>query len=202
MMRVGDLTAPATTVGPDTPVREAVARMTAEGLTLLPVLSGGALVGVLHEADLLGGRVRHAPGGHGNPTRPQTVGEVMARPYGTVSPWTDLAEAVVLMADRGLHSLPVVREGVFAGVVTRREVASVLGRSDPHLRAAVALRLDGYAGRHKWEVHAHRGEVVLCDEEDDPLEQHIATVLAAGIPGTVHVATYRRDVCPEHTAAA
>ncbi|PVZ06819.1 HPP family protein [Actinomycetospora cinnamomea] len=198
-MRTGDvMTTPVITVGPDTTVRDATALMAEHGVALLPVVSvDGRLVGVVAESDVLRGRVRHGPGDRDDALA-RTVGDVMTRAVCTVSPWTDVAAAVVLMVDRGLRSLPVVGEGGLVGIITRRDVARVLGRSDEDLRLAVSRRLDAYAGCHRWEVHAHRGGIVLCDEEDDPVQQHIATVLAAAVPGTVHVATHRRDSCPVH----
>lgn len=40
------------------------------------------------------------------------------------------------------------------------------------------------------------GGVVLCDEYDDPTEQHVALVIAAAVPGVVHVQTRHRAQCP------
>ncbi|GLZ49641.1 CBS domain-containing protein [Actinomycetospora sp. NBRC 106375] len=206
-MRVQDvMTRTTVTVGPDTPVHAAAELLVHHGFTLLPVLAAdGVLVGVIGESDVLRGRVLDDPrsgGADDDPPPPRTVREVMTRDVRTVSAWSDVADAVAPMIDRGLRSLPVVSEGALVGIVTRRDVAGVLARSDEDLRAAVSRRLDTYAGWHRWDVHADRGEVVLCDEEDDPLQQHIATVIAAGVPGTVHVATHRRDRCPAHGSAA
>ena len=206
-MRVRDvMTRTVITVRAHTPVREAAELMAVHGVTLLPALAlDDELVGVLGEADVLRGRV--LPGTCGgrrdeDQGSVRAVAEVMTREVRTVAPWTEVADAVVVMVDRGLRGLPVVSEGRLVGIVTRREVARVLGRSDEELRAAVSRRLDAYAGWHRWEVHTRRGEVVLCDDEDDPVQQHLATVIAAGVPGTVHVATHRRSACPEHGAAA
>lgn len=206
-MRVQDvMTRAVVSVAPSTPVHDATGLLAVYGFTLLPVLApDGRLVGVLSESDVLRGRVLHDPragGRYDDPPPPRSVGEVMTRDVRTVVPWADLADVVVLMIDGGLRSLPVVTEGRLVGIVTRRDVTHALSRSDEDLRAAVSRRLDTYAGWHRWEVHTHDGEVVLCDDADDPLQQHIATVIAAGVPGTVHVATHRRDGCPEHGVAA
>jgi hypothetical protein len=71
-------------------------------------------------------------------------------------------------------------------------------RGDDDLRAAVEHELDTYAGWSRWLVHVRDGEVVLCDERDDPLEQHIATIIAAAVPGARHVDTHHRARCPHH----
>lgn len=201
------MTRSVTTVRASTAIRDAAELMAEQGVTVLPVVDEAArLVGVVGESDVLRGRVLHDPraGGHheGGAPPPRTVSEVMTREVITVAPWCDVAEVGALVAERGPRSLPVVDEGEVVGIVTRRDVARVLGRSDEDLRAAVSRKLDAYAGWHRWEVHADRGEVVLCDEYDDPLEQHIATVIAAGVPGTVHIETHRRDACPGHRVRA
>ena len=72
---------------------------------------------------------------------------------------------------------------------------------DNALRAAVEHELDRYAGWSRWVVHVRAGAVVLCDELDDPLEQHIATIIAAAVPGTVHVDTHHRARCPHYPPA-
>ena len=193
------------TVRAETPVHDALALMVRHGVTLLPVLGAdGVLVGVISESDALRGRVLPDPRSgapYDGPAPPRAVGEVMTPRARTVDPWTDVADAVAAMIDRGLRSLPVCSEGRLVGIVTRRDVARVLAGSDEALGTAISRRLDAYAGWHRWNVHADHGEVVLCDDADDPLQQHIATVIAVGVPGTVHVVTHRRDACPVHRAA-
>jgi CBS domain-containing protein len=47
------MTYPVTTVSPDTPVSEAADLMVAKGIGCLPVIEGGALVGIVTKTDLL-----------------------------------------------------------------------------------------------------------------------------------------------------
>lgn len=75
-------------------------------------------------------------------------------------------------------------------------------RDDEEIRAAVERELDAYAGWSRWFVHVRDGEVVLCDEADDPFDQHVATIIAAAVPGAVHVDTHRRTACPHHPPPA
>jgi osmotically-inducible protein OsmY len=82
--------------------------------------------------------------------------------------------------------------------VTRQHDQRPAARSDEELRAAVEHELDRYAGWSRWLVHVRDGEVVLCDDLDDPLEQHVATIIAAGVPGIRHVDTHHRARCPHH----
>jgi len=53
-IRVGEVMAqPVYTIGPEDPVRDAVARMLAQRIGCLPVVDGGELVGLLSESDCL-----------------------------------------------------------------------------------------------------------------------------------------------------
>jgi len=189
-MLIRDVMTPAPlTVSSGTSVHDAAGLLSRYGFAVLPVLAGGALVGVVTVSDVL----RAGDAGPGSPAR---VGEVMTRTAYVVHPDTDIAEVAVLMVDRGLRSLPVVADGELVGIVTRLDVTRVLARSDADLCAAVERKLDAYAGWSRWTVHVREGEVALCDEFDDPVEQHLATVIAAAVPGTVHVDTHHRADCP------
>ena len=150
-MLIRDVMTPAPlTVSSGTSVHDAAGLLSRYGFALLPVLAGGALVGVVTVSDVL--RARDA--GPGSPAR---VGEVMTRTAYVVHPDTDIAEVAVLMVDRGLRSLPVVADGELVGIVTRLDVTRVLARSDADLCAAVERKLDAYAGWSRWTVHVEGG---------------------------------------------
>ena len=195
-------------VSPTTTVHEAARLLAGHGFALLPVLEEGAtrpLVGVVGQVDLRGGRVLPAPspsGRHGDQAPPGVVRDVMTRAVHTVAPGTDLADAAIVMVDRGLRSLPVLDEGVLVGIVTRHDITRVLARTDADLQHAIERTLNAYVGWARWTVHVRDGEVVLCDDYDDPVQQHIATVIAAAVPGAVHVDTHLRSRCPRHAATA
>ncbi|WP_328308075.1 CBS domain-containing protein [Actinomycetospora sp. NBC_00405] len=189
-MLIRDVMTPAPlTVSSGTSVHDAAGLLTRYGFAVLPVVASRALVGVVTVSDVL--RARDAC-----PGSPVRVGEVMTRTADVVHADTDIAEVAVLMVDRGLRSLPVVADDQLVGIVTRLDVTRVLARSDADLRAAVERTLDAYAGWSRWTVHAREGEVALCDDFDDPVEQHLATVIAAAVLGTVHVDTHHRADCP------
>lgn len=80
----------------------------------------------------------------------------------------------------------------------RHDSSRAQARDDDDLRSAVERELDRYAGWSRWIVHVRHGRVVLCDEVDDPVEQHIATIIATGVPGARDVDTHHRAVCPHH----
>jgi CBS domain-containing protein len=102
----------------------------------------------------------------------------------SVSPDDDVADAVELMVDTQIKSLPVVQFGMVVGMVSRRDVIAVLARQDDLLEAQVdeALRLGGV----ECAVEVHEGVVHLHDAKDHEATR-IAQVIASRIPGVVAV---------------
>lgn len=192
------MTRPVVTVGPGTPVRAAAALLGARGFTALPVVDGGAgLVGIVTEADLLRGRLRHDPRSTGSAAdldrgpAPATVGEVMTRPVVTVVPWTDLADVAARMAHDGIRSLPVVDGGELVGIVSRRDLVATLTRADAAIASEVRHRLEIAAGAGRWTVAADGGVVTLHDAFADgqraAADRHAARMIAAAVRGVVDV---------------
>ena len=124
-------------VGPDVPVSEAAALLLAHRLEALPVVGErGEVVGLLSHAELLrylvpdlqrrtlgeplGRRKGGAKAGRDPATVP--VREVMARNVLCLSEDQSVAEAAALMASKRLEALPVVRDGVLAGFLTRFDI--------------------------------------------------------------------------------
>jgi CBS domain-containing protein len=83
----------------------------------LPVVDGdGRVLGVVSEADLLGGAAARRPG-------PLTVGRVMTAPAVTVPADATVATARALIVERGLRTLPVVDgDGRLVGVLGRSDL--------------------------------------------------------------------------------
>ena len=85
-MRARDImSSPVVTVRPDSTVKHAAKLLASYGFTALPVLdSVDNLIGVVSEADLVGGRFPRGPGTEGTPEDPRVlggiVGEVMTTP--------------------------------------------------------------------------------------------------------------------------
>lgn len=205
-MRVIDvMTRPAVTVGVGLSVHDVAALLSTHGFTAVPVVdAGGRLIGVVSESDVLRDRVHHDPRsprrlGRENETAPPgRVGEVMSGQVHSVTPTTDTAEAAALLAEHHLRSVPVVDRDEVVGVLTRRDLVRVIGRDDGELATAVACELNRYAGWARWQVHVTDGVVRICDDYDDPIEQHVAMMIAAAEPGAVHVEAQHRQQCPCH----
>lgn len=185
------MTSPAVTVGPRTPVKQAVQLLDENCITAMPVVDeNGHLVGVLSEADVLRDSLTPDRRAHDRsveiaaPPVHLAVTDVMTHLPMTVSPEEDLSQAVELMVDTQVKSLPVVSSGRVVGVVSRRDVIAVLARQDALIEAEVdeALRQAGV----ECLVEVVDGVVTLRDQDDlDCL--HVAQVIASRIPGVVGV---------------
>jgi predicted transcriptional regulator len=185
------MTRPAVTVTPQTPVTEALRRLAERDITAMPVVDdSGALVGVVSEADLIRDAVVPDPRAHEIPVPvgaggwPATVADVMSNFPLSVRADADLTEAVQLMTASAVRSLPVLEDGMVAGVVSRRDVVAVLARGDDRIEAEVGelLRAAELAGT----VRVTDG-VVLVVGLEDTREQEVARVLATTVPGVLGV---------------
>lgn len=75
-------------------------------------------------------------------------------------------------------------------------------RSDAAVAVTVSRRLENHVGWTRWTVHVAAGRVLLCDDADDPVEQHVAMLVARAVPGVASVETTGRSRCPWHRANA
>jgi CBS domain-containing protein len=108
------------TVGPDDPVRLAIARMLEEGIGSVAVCEGERLVGIFTERDVL----RLA--GEGPEFAEVRVGDVMTRSPVTLAPDDDVLEAARLMGERKIRHVPVLEGENLLGMVGIREVMRTL----------------------------------------------------------------------------
>ncbi|MHA6783105.1 CBS domain-containing protein [Pseudonocardia saturnea] len=130
------MTRPVLTVPPGTPVRAVAALLSGRGFTALPVVDdAGDLIGIVTEADLLRDRLRHDPRSPllsrelaaGGP--PSRVSEVMTTDVVTAQTWTDVADLVAEMQDRGAGA--PARQRPSPGGATRREGRTALRGPPP-----------------------------------------------------------------------
>ena len=109
---------------PDDSLSEAAGRMAAAHLGALPVLEGGALVGLITAAQV------------GDPPGPVASGERAVRDAMTSSPITTgalepLVEAAARMAQHRIRHLPVLgSSGNLVGMLSDRDVRAALGDAD------------------------------------------------------------------------
>jgi CBS domain-containing protein len=109
-------TAKVVSVPLQTSVADAAALMSTNRVSAVLVVEGGEIVGICTERDIVYRVI--APGRE--PSR-VPVGEVMTHDPLTADPDTLLGRALVVMHDRGVRHLPIVREGKAVGMVCARD---------------------------------------------------------------------------------
>ena len=151
-MNVRDvMTAPAASVGPETPLKEVARLLIDPGISGVPVVDGsGAVLGVISEGDFL---LKEAHGSTDHRTLwsrlrgrqeaddiavATTAGDLMTAPALTVDAGRSLHAAAALMATRDVNRLPVVDDGRLVGIVTRADVLRAYVRTDAELLAEIA----------------------------------------------------------------
>jgi CBS domain-containing protein len=189
-MRVTDIMSrPVVCVHPGTTVRDATALLVDNAFAALPVVdSGGRLVGIVSEADLLRGAIRDA--GYGRSGRGTPVAGVMTTPVATTPAGATLAELRDMMLTRRTRCVPVVdSDGALLGVVSRGDVLRSLLREDDVTAAKVRRLLADYAGgQGGWTVQVSAGMAVVSGEFADAAEQGLVTALVRTAPGVTGVA--------------
>ena len=132
------------TLGPESTVEDVIRLFAEARISGAPVVSGGRLVGIITEGDLifqdadvkapgfldiLGGLV---PLGSTEEYRREalksagvTVGEVMTERVTTIAPEATLVEAATIMAEQRRKILPVVEGDRLAGVITRMDILTL-----------------------------------------------------------------------------
>jgi CBS domain-containing protein len=212
-MKAADImTWPVISVEPDTPVQEAIVRMLKHRISALPVVdTGGALVGIVSEGDLLRraetGTERRRPRwlefllGPGRlaaeyaHTHGRKVKEVMTTELETVDDKTTLDEIVTLMERRHIKRVPVMRDGRLAGIVSRANLMQALASLVPEAAqgaesdAAIREKLMAEMDRQPWapkgliNIIVKDGVASLWGSITDEREREALHVLAENTPG-------------------
>jgi CBS domain-containing protein len=190
----------------DTPFKDIVALLAERRISGVPVLGeDDSVVGIVSETDLLHGTTdEHKPfwagGRHGY--HPHAVAaQMMTSPAVCVHPDTTVAHAAKLLAEEGVHRLPVVDgEGRLVGIVSRRDVLGVFLRSDAELREEILREV---FGRTLWmdpsevSVEVGSGVATLRGQVETKALVEIAGTLTRGIDGVVNVhnhLTFAHDI--------
>jgi CBS domain-containing protein len=101
------------TISGETLVKDAVALLSEKRIGAMPVVAGGAVLGIISERDILYGLARE-----GEAILHRKVREVMISPAITVEPDAPVLHALSLMTRRRVRHLPVVEGGALAGFVS------------------------------------------------------------------------------------
>jgi CBS domain-containing protein len=187
------MSSPAVTVPPDLPLKEVAKVLVTRGISAVPVLDGGQLVGILSEADLLPLELAPDPRVHLSPlpeataTASRVAAEVMTRDVVALPEAADIADAGRLMLERRVKSIPVLRGRRVVGIVARRDLLEVLARSDGDIaRDLEALLAAELGSPSPWRVTVRDGVADLTGPPD-PVGRRLAAVLARGVPGVLEV---------------
>ncbi|GAA4783273.1 hypothetical protein GCM10023200_15890 [Actinomycetospora chlora] len=189
------MTSPVLTVPPDAPRAVVAALLVSHGIASAPVVDArGRLLGVVDERGLVGA----------DDTAP--AAELMVGPEPVAGPDTPLDELVELLVEAGTRAVPVLREEVPVGIVSRRDVLRRVARGElvPAPPAAggadapVVVGVDGSEG----SLRALRWAARIARRDGAPL----VAVAACGLPdlyGSAGSLLYEgRRVLAEAVAAA
>ncbi len=137
-MRVREvMSSPVVTVPPDMRLKEVADLLVRHGISAVPVVDDGELVGIVSEADLVPLELAPDPRAHLAPLSqppgglPGVAGEAMTRAVVALPEDADTAEAGRLMLERRIKSIPVVRGPPGGG---HRGQAGPLGGARPQRR--------------------------------------------------------------------
>ncbi|HEX9033294.1 MAG TPA: CBS domain-containing protein [Streptosporangiaceae bacterium] len=190
-------------IGKDMPYKQ-VARVLAEnGLSAVPVTSGGGhVLGIVSEADVLRKEERaFSRVGSGLPRRTRherqqaravTASELMTSPAITIHPDAPLGAAARLMNGHNITRLPVVNaDRELIGMVSRNDLLSVFLRPDDDIAAEITANLaqvqDGRLAQVT--VSVADGEVTLTGELRSADLISEAVGIASGVDGVVTVSS-------------
>lgn len=188
------MTHPVITVRADTPIDQAAQLLVRHGFTALPVTNDDdRLVGIVTEADLLGGRIGPDPRSHphqfrdSNAAPPLTVAGVMSTPVESLTPGADAADAARAMVEERIRCLPIVDGARIVGVITRRDLLRAgVWHNDKDLAAEISRQLAAFSGPDRWAVSVQAGVADIEDHADSAEDRIVAETLTAAVPGVVH----------------
>jgi len=192
------MTSPAFRVAEGASIEAALQVMATAKVSSLPVVaSGGHLVGIISEADLLKELLEPDPRAHmrlvAPPSGPMmtTVSQVMtAHPY-TVREDDDVSELARTFARTGWKCAPVVRGDELLGVVSRSDVIGALARPDKEIRAEISKAFEEI-GLEAWHAEVTYGVVHITGMASDR-ERAAATSIAQSVKGVRRVTSQESD---------
>lgn len=206
-MNVKDvMTKDVVTVRPGTSLKDVAAILTERRISGVPVVdAGGAVVGVVSEADILfkerGPSERKGMlAWFADPydveeqvkLGARTAAAAMTAPAKTIAPWRPVSSAAAQMLDEGVNRLPVVDdEGRLVGIVTRADLVRAFVRPDAEIereiREEVLERVLLLETPESVTVAVDGGKVTLAGFVEMRTDAELVPTLVAGLPGVVEV---------------
>ena len=193
-MRVREvMSSPVVTVPPGMPLKAVAKLLVARGISAVPVVDSGGLVGILSEADLVPLELAPDPRAHlalvseAPASASRVASEAMTRDVVALPEEADVADAGRLMREWRIKSIPVRWGRRVVGIVARRDLLEVLARSDEEIaRDLEALLAAELGSPSPYQVTVRDGVVDLTGPPD-PVDRGLATLLVRGVPGVLEV---------------
>lgn len=161
-----------------TPFATVAAILARRRIGAVPVVAGdGQLIGVVSEADLIGGR-----DGAG-----VTARELMTEVVRTAHTDMSVGSATRLLAESGVRRLFVTEHGRLVGVLARRDLLSGYLRADEDIRAEVELVVAELPGGRQVRVTVRDGVVLLLGRVEWRSARSPIADRAREVPGVVAV---------------
>jgi CBS domain-containing protein len=187
------MSSPVVTVPPGMRLKDVAKILVTWGISAVPVVDDGDLVGILSEADLIPLELTPDPTAHLTPcpeasaTASRVASEAMTRDVVALPEGADVADAGQLMLERRIKSIPVVRGRRVVGIVARRDLLEVLARTDEAIARDLESLLAAELGAPSPYGVTVRDGVVDLTGPPDPVGRRLATLLARGVPGVLEV---------------
>ncbi|TPJ38237.1 CBS domain-containing protein [Mesorhizobium sp. B2-6-5] len=215
------MTSPAISVGPDSTVDEVADVLLSHGISAVPVIDRGALLGIVSEGDL----IRRAEIG----TEPQSrswwrhffsnnavqaegyvkshsehVIDVMTQQVATVVESTPVAEIATLLEHNRIKRVPVLRDGHVVGIVSRANLVRALvvarkgwrapvSHDDSSIRLEIidALRSESWPSTGSSDVTVTNGVVAFWGAYLSEQERKASLILAENTAGVRAIDDHR-----------
>src|SRR4029450_10544589 len=185
------MSSPVVTVPPDMRFKEVADLLVRDGISAVPVVDDGELVGIVSEADLVPLELAPDPRAHLIPPAdlpahlPKLAAEAMTREVIALPEDADVAEAGRLMLERRIKSIPVVRGRRGVGIVARRDLLEVLARREEDIARGLGALLGEELGAPSPYRVAVRHGVAELTGPSDPTTRRLAGLLGGGGTGGV-----------------
>ncbi len=170
---------------PDEALANLLADVGKPGLTLIPVVQGDNLVGVVTKSDLLPLVESDAK-----------VGDVMAREVKAVTPEERLVHARRLILDNDIARLPVLHGGRLEGIIAEHEIANAFAgfkEADAHVQHAMVRDL--HVGDFMRREVVTAGPDISCREAAGLMrEKHVGALPIVNGDGTIQGIVTRTDL--------
>ena len=206
-MKISDvMTRDVMTVSPDATLKQLAQVLAGLGVSGLPVVENGLVVGVVSEADVLAkergdlprrssllGLVLDDRANLEVKLEARTVAEAMTSPAVTIAPNRPLAEAAARMLDEQVNRLPVVEEdGTLVGIVTRADLVRAFVRSDDEIAHEVehdVILRTLWIAPERIRVTVNEGEVSLAGQVESKAEADLLPEFVRKVAGVVSVSS-------------